>query len=130
MAADRAADEEAAAAGGDPGNGSLKKRAILRVENEKQMNIHVGNLPADLTEQELRTAFESCGTVESVEIITNLRTHEPLGYGFVIMQTEEQGLRAIETLNGTALKGKAIAVSRANRPGGRRKSHFKKPQVR
>jgi RNA recognition motif-containing protein len=92
------------------------------------MNIHVGNLPLDVTEQELRTLFEACGTVESIDIITNLRTHEPLGYGFVIMQTDDQGLRAIEALNGTTLKGKAIAVSRANRPGGRRKSPFKKPR--
>ncbi len=126
MAGDRAADEEAEAGAGDPGKDALRDPRA----REEQMNIHVGNLPADLTEQELKTAFESCGAVESVEIITNLRTHEPLGYGFVIMQTEEQGLLAIEKLNGTSLKGKAIAVSRANRPGGRRKSHFKKPQVR
>jgi len=108
----------------------VRVTAILPVANEAQMNIHVGNLPADLTEQELKAAFESCGTVESAEIITNLRTHEPLGYGFVIMQTEEQGLCAIEKLNGTSLKGKTIAVSRANRPGGRRKSHFRKPLAR
>jgi len=92
------------------------------------MNIHVGNLPLDVTEQEVRTLFEACGTIESIELITNLRTHEPLGYGFVIMQTEEQGLHAIEKLNGTTLKGKTIAVTRANRPGGRRKSSFKKPR--
>lgn len=67
------------------------------------MNIHVGNLLLDLTKQELRTLFESCGKVEGIEIITNLRTHEPLGYGFVVMQTEEEGTRAITTLNGTSL---------------------------
>src|SRR2546422_10953558 len=82
------------------------------------------------SEQELKTAFESCGSVESVEIITNLRTHEPLGYGFVVMQTDEAGTRAIATLNGTSLKGKAIAVSAANRPAGRRKSFSRKPRYR
>ena len=92
------------------------------------MNIHVGNLPLDITEQELRALFEPFGTIESIDIISNLRTHEPLGYGFVIMQTDEQGSRAIETLNGTSLKGKAITVSPANRPGGRRKSPFRKPR--
>ena len=94
------------------------------------MNIHVGNLPLDATEQDLRALFEAYGTIESIEIIMNLRTREPLGYGFVMMQSDEQGLRAIETLNGTTLKGKTIAVTRANRPGGRRKSSFKKPRFR
>ena len=94
------------------------------------MNIHVGNLPLDVTEQDVRTLFEAHGAIESIELITNLRTHEPLGYGFVVMQTDEQGLQAIEKLNGTTLKGKTIAVTRANRPGGRRKSSFKKPHIR
>jgi RNA recognition motif-containing protein len=93
------------------------------------MNIHVGNLPLDVTEQELRALFEQAGTIESIDIISNLRTREPLGYGFVIMQTDEQGQRAIETLNGTTLRGKTITVAPANRPGGRRKSSFRKPRV-
>ena len=91
------------------------------------MNIYVGNLPLDCTEQELRTLFETCGPIEALEIITNLRTHEPLGYGFVVMQTDEAGERAIETLNGKPLKGKLIAVTKANRPGGRRKSFSRRP---
>ena len=94
------------------------------------MNIHIGNLPLDATEQDLRTLFEAFGTIESIEIITNLRTHEPLGYGFVMMRSDEHGLRAIETLNGTTLNGKAIAVTRANRPGGPRKSSFKSSRYR
>ena len=92
------------------------------------MNIHVGNLPLNLTEQELRALFETCGRVESLEIIINTRTRQPLGYGFVVMQTDEHGARAIETLNGTPLKGKLLAVSAANKPKGRRKTFFKKPR--
>jgi RNA recognition motif-containing protein len=94
------------------------------------MNIHVGNLPLDLTEQELRSLFESYGPIESIEIISNLRTKEPLGYGFVMLQSDEQSGRAIETLNGTVLKGKAITVTTANRPGGKRRSSFRKPRPR
>lgn len=91
------------------------------------MNIHVGNLPLDCTEQELRTLFQTCGTIESIEIITNIRTHEPLGYGFVVMRTEEEGMAAIETLNGKPMKGKLITVQKANRPHGRRKSFSRRP---
>ncbi len=94
------------------------------------MNIHVGNLPPDCTEQELRTLFESCGKVESIEIITNLRTHEPMGYGFVVMENEESGTQAIATLNGKPLKGKAITVAKANRPQGRRKTFSRRPMHR
>ncbi len=94
------------------------------------MNIHVGNLPLDTTEQELRTLFESYGPIESLEIISNLRTKEPLGYGFVMLQSDEQSLRAIEALNGTTLKDKAITVTKANRAGGKRRSSFKKPRPR
>ncbi len=88
------------------------------------MNIHIGNLPLDCTEEELRTLFESCGAVEAVEIISNVRTREPLGYGFVVMKTDEEGQKAITTLNNTSLKGKVIVVSKANRPGGRRRRSF------
>ena len=91
------------------------------------MNIHVGNLPLDCTEVELRTLFESCGKVESVEIITNLRTHEPLGYGFVVMSTDEAGVGAIAALDGKPLKGQMIRVAKANRPAGGRKSFSRRP---
>lgn len=92
------------------------------------MNIHVGNLPLDLTERELRAAFESFGTIESLEIISNIRTHEPLGYAFVMLHPDEAALKAIETLNNTQLKGKTITVTKANRPGGKRRSSFRKPR--
>ena len=94
------------------------------------MNIHVGNLPLDCTEAELKALFESCGAVESIEIITNLRTHEPLGYGFVVMKSDEAGAVAVASLNGKPLKGKLISVEKANRPGGRRKSFSKRPPGR
>lgn len=94
------------------------------------MNLHVGNLPVDLTEPELRSVFEPFGVLESLEIITNQRTGEPMGYAFVVMQNEEDGMRAIASLNATALKGKVVTVAAAHRPHGRRKGSFKKPRPR
>jgi RNA recognition motif-containing protein len=94
------------------------------------MNIHVGNLPLDCTEAELRTLFETCGRVESLEIITNIRSNQPLGYGFIVMATEEEGKRCIDTLNGTTFKGKVLAVERANRPQGKRRFSPRKPRFR
>lgn len=94
------------------------------------MNIHVGNLAPEVTDRELQDLFASCGKVETVEIITNRRTGEPLGYAFVVMATDEEGMKAITTLNGATLQGKVIAVTKANRPQGRRRTFRDKPKFR
>ena len=90
------------------------------------MNIHVGNLPGGITEAELEFLFAPFGRVSGVDVIANMRTGEQMGYAFVIMPTDEEALRAIETLNGKDLKGKALAVSKANRPSGQRTSSLKR----
>lgn len=88
------------------------------------MNIHIGNLSAQVTDNDLRTLFAAFGTVETTEVITNQRTGEPLGYGFVIMPVEAEALDAIATLNGKPWGGKILAVTKANRKDGKRKSRF------
>ena len=88
------------------------------------MNIYVGNLSHDLTEDELRAAFEAFGTVESVNVLKDRFTGEPRGFGFVEMPSEEEGKAAIEGMNGKDLKGREVNVDQArprtsNRGGGR-----------
>jgi RNA recognition motif-containing protein len=88
------------------------------------MNIYVGNLSHDLTEDELRAAFEAFGTVESVNILKDRFTGEPRGFGFVEMPSDEEGKAAIEGMNGKDLKGREVNVDQArprtsNRGGGR-----------
>ena len=85
------------------------------------MNIHVGNLPLHMTDRDLRALFEPCGTVREAEVIINVRTGEPLGYGFVMMESEDDGMKAIATLHGRDIKGKVLAVTIANRKSGRKK---------
>ena len=88
------------------------------------MNIYVGNLSHDLTEDELREAFEAFGTVESVNVLKDRFTGEPRGFGFVEMPSDEEGKAAIEGMNGKDLKGREVNVDQArprtsNRGGGR-----------
>jgi RNA recognition motif-containing protein len=64
------------------------------------MNIYVGNLPHDATEQELRQEFEAFGQVKSVKIIKDRETGEPRGFGFVEMANDSEGQAAINELNG------------------------------
>jgi cold-inducible RNA-binding protein len=86
------------------------------------MNIYVGNLTPDTTEDELRQAFAAHGDVSSVKIIRDGTTGESRGFGFVEMPSEEQGQAAINELNGKDLKGNALHVepgrARPPAPGG------------
>jgi RNA recognition motif-containing protein len=77
------------------------------------MNIYAGNLPWDLSEDELRKAFEAFGTVESVRIITDRYSGRSRGFGFVEMPNKEEGDAAVADMNGKELKGRAIKVNEA-----------------
>ena len=85
------------------------------------MNIYVGNLSHDATEDDLRQAFEAFGEVSSVNIIKDRFSGESRGFGFVEMPTKTEGEAAITALNGQDLKGRAVNVNEARpRPQGRR----------
>ncbi len=77
------------------------------------MNIYVGNLERNVTEDELRQAFEAFGQVSSAAIIKDKYTGESRGFGFVEMPTEAEGEAAITGLNGTELGGRALRVNEA-----------------
>ncbi len=83
------------------------------------MNIYVGNLSYDLSEAELREAFEAFGEVESAKIITDRDTGRSKGFGFVEMPDQSNGEAAIEGVNGQEIGGRALRVNEA-RPRERR----------
>jgi RNA recognition motif-containing protein len=80
------------------------------------MNIYAGNLPWNLTEEDLRAAFEAHGEVVSVKIIKDKFTGRSRGFGFIEMPNQEEGKAAISTLNGKDLKGREIVVNEARPP--------------
>lgn len=85
------------------------------------MNIYCGNLSRDVTEEDLREAFEAFGQVASITIIKDKFSGEPRGFGFVEMPAKAEGQSAIDGLNDKELKGKAIKVNEARpRSEGRR----------
>jgi RNA recognition motif-containing protein len=77
------------------------------------VNIYVGNLSGETTEDDLRQAFAAFGQVESVNLIKDKFTGEPRGFGFVEMPSKNEAQKAIDELNGTDLKGRAINVNEA-----------------
>ena len=87
------------------------------------MNIYVGNLSFDTTEDNLLEVFGQHGEVASAKIITDQYSGRPRGFGFVEMPSKEEGMAAIAALNGTELHGRQLKVNEArprteNRGGG------------
>jgi RNA recognition motif-containing protein len=80
---------------------------------EIRMNIYVGNLSYEVTEGDLRSAFEEFGQVVSTSIIKDKYTGESKGFGFVEMPSNQEAQAAIGALNGKELKGRAINVNEA-----------------
>ncbi len=89
------------------------------------MNIYCGNLSYDISEDDLQGLFEEFGPVVRVNIIKDRDTGNPKGFGFVEMENQEDGQKAIEDLDGTPVKGRDIRVNearpRADRPKPRRR---------
>ena len=88
------------------------------------MNIYVGNLSRDVTEEDLRQAFQSFGQVTSVSIIKDKVSGESRGFGFLEMPNKAEAQKEIMDLNGKELKGRTLTVSEARprreeRRGGR-----------
>ncbi len=85
------------------------------------MNIYVGNLSRQVTEEDLREAFEAFGQVATVTIIKDRFSGESRGFGFVEMPTKDEAQSAITGLNGKELKGRTLNVNEARpRSEGRR----------
>jgi RNA recognition motif-containing protein len=93
------------------------------------MNIFVGNLSRDVSEEELRAAFSAFGQVSKVAILEDKFSGEPRGFGFIEMPAKAEAQAAINGMNQKELKGRALNVNEARpqteRPGaggGRKRS--------
>lgn len=76
-------------------------------------NIFVGNLSFGTTEAALRSMFESYGTVERVNVVTDRDSGQPRGFAFVEMSGDAEANSAINGLNGKDLDGRTLNVNEA-----------------
>ena len=87
-------------------------------------NIYVGNLSFGATEDSVRSLFESYGTVDRVNVVTDRETGRARGFGFVEMSNDREGEQAIASLNGRELDGRVLNINearpKAERSGGYR----------
>ena len=77
------------------------------------MKIYVGNLPFDVTEEELRSEFAAFGQLESVSVITDKYSGRARGFAFVEMPSVSEGQAAIAGMNGKVLKDRTLTVNAA-----------------
>ena len=82
-------------------------------ERGTDMNIYVGNLSSDVTEEELREEFKAFGGVTSVSIIKDKYSGQSRGFGFVEMPSKSEGEAAIASLKGKTLKDRTLDVNEA-----------------
>ncbi len=86
------------------------------------MNIYVGNLSYDATDEQLTELFGAFGQVEKASIIIDRATGRSRGFAFVDMPEDQEAQTAINDLNGKDFNGRALTVNQAKprSPGPRR----------
>jgi RNA recognition motif-containing protein len=78
------------------------------------MNIYAGNLSYEVTEEDLKNAFAAFGEVTSAKVIKDEYSGRSKGFGFIEMTNKTEAEAAINGLNNTEIKGRAIKVNEAN----------------
>ena len=79
--------------------------------------LYVGNLAYSVTEADLREVFTETGTVADVKVVLDRESGRPRGFAFVEMSTDDEAAKAMQTLNGREIQGRAISVSEARERG-------------
>jgi len=77
------------------------------------VKIYVGNMPFNMTEEQLRGLFEAYGKVDSVNVVQNRETGRSRGFGFVEMGDANEAKKAIEALNAKDVEGRPLNVNEA-----------------
>lgn len=93
------------------------------------MRLFIGNLPYNVTSDDLERVFGEVGAVTSARVITDRETGQSRGFGFVEMGSAAEGQKAITTWNGQELNGRALTVNEARpvaegRGGGARSQRY------
>ncbi|CCB88242.1 MAG: RNA-binding protein [Simkania sp.] len=84
----------------------------------KLMKLFVGNLPKEYTEDDLLQLLTEFGSPKNPKIIKDRDTGQSRGFGFVELESKEEGTAAIEKLNGKEIGGRALTVSEAREQSG------------
>lgn len=91
----------------------FEKRKPHPAPADGSVEIYVGNLSYDMTEDQLRKEFEAYGKVNSARLITNRFNGKSKGYGFVQMPVREEAEKAVAALNDKEIMGRKMRCNEA-----------------
>lgn len=77
------------------------------------MNLYIGNLHFEVSENDLTQLFEEFGTLSSLKLITDRESGRSRGFGFVEYDNNADALKAIQALSGKSLRGRNITIREA-----------------
>ena len=77
------------------------------------VEIYVGNLSYDMTEDQRRQAFEAFGKVDSVRLVTNRYNNKSKGFAFVVMPNRPEAEKAIAEMSEKEVMGRKMRVNEA-----------------
>lgn len=89
------------------------------------MNLYVGNLSFDISEEDVKNLFEEIGNVKSVKLIVDKETGRSKGFGFVEMEDTEEAVIALKTLNGREVRGRNIVVNEGSKDDRPKRTNFR-----
>lgn len=80
------------------------------------VKLHVGNLPKDILDEQLRDLAKEFGTLDSAEVVVDRHSGTSRGYGFLVFPNTDEARAAITGLDGRDVNGTTIKVSEARAP--------------
>ena len=86
------------------------------------MNIYIGNLSFNTTEETLESLFAEFGEIESVKVIKDRFSGRSKGFGFIEMPSNSEADQAIKALNGNRVDGNNIKIKQADSGGKKKKN--------
>jgi cold-inducible RNA-binding protein len=78
--------------------------------------LYIGNLPYSTTSDQLKELFSEAGTVDDAVVITDRQSGRSKGFGFVEFSKEAEAKKAVESMDGREVDGRAIKVAEARPP--------------
>jgi RNA recognition motif-containing protein len=78
-----------------------------------ESKLYVGNLPYNVTEDQLRELFSQAGQIKDVALITDRQTGRSKGFAFVEFNTQAEAEKAIEMFNNQDFEGRPLTVNMA-----------------
>ncbi|MFK7783852.1 MAG: RNA recognition motif domain-containing protein [Crocinitomicaceae bacterium] len=92
------------------------------------INIFIANLDWEVTSEDLNQTFSTFGTVTYAHVVYDRKTKRSMGYGYVEMEDSDQGINAIQALNGLEVNGRPIDVKVASPKGNRPQKKIEPPK--